>query len=190
MLSIIRTGLLTGLLGASPTWAQMPEESPEEKLEREELCRKALCREPTTIRVFLPGNEVLQILIPVPSPIVHQDGTVTVLSGEEVHIAFEFDGATLRNPRAVRKAADAKNTLSFRFFQEPTTGKSSLLVASTIDQPVKYDLAMMLTTDARKTSTCPVTPRLSIMEAWPHPIFQLLASNFRVIPPGGRMVCE
>lgn len=182
--------IVAGLLGASPTGAQVPEESAEEKKQREEFCRKALCRQPTTIRVALPDNGVFEVLLPVAYPIVFEDGTAIVFSGEEVHVAFEVDGATLRNPRAVKNAADAKHTLSFRFSQEPASGKSSLLVSTTIEQPVKYDLSMQLTSDARKTSACPVSARLGVMETWPHPILALTAKNFRILPPGSRLVCE
>jgi hypothetical protein len=100
------------------------------------------------------------------SPIVLPNGWVTILPGEEIHVAFDMDGNVLRNPRAVKRPPESQPILSFRFTQDPKTADTSLVVGSTVNRMIKYDLGMMLPDGAFKTSS-PVPPGKKI-EHWPH----------------------
>ena len=134
----------------------------------------------------------MQVVFEDATPIVLPNGWVTILPGEEVHIAFDLDGDVLGNPRAVRRPAKSQPTLSFRFSQDAETADTTLVVSSTVNRTIKFDLGMMLPDSQRfrKTSSCPVLAGQQSFENWPHPIFQLVAARFRVLPVGGAMACE
>ena len=138
------------------------------------------------------NRTIMEVRFEDVSPIVLSNGWVTILPGEEVHIAFDVDADVLRNPRAVRRPVESQPTLSFRFTQDPKTGDTSLVVGSTVNRMIKFDLGMMLPDSerVRKTSSCPVLAGNQSYEHWPHPIFQFVAARFRVLPPGGAMNCE
>jgi hypothetical protein len=177
---------------ATQCFGQALDSSPEAKKERAELCQKVLCRAPTTVRVLLKDRTIMEVPFEDVSPIVLPNGWVTILPGEEVHITFDVDGDVLRNPRAVRRSAESQPTVSFRFSQDPETGDTSLVVSSTVNRMIKFDLGMMLPDSerVRKTSSCPVLAGKQSYEHWPYPIFQLVAARFRVLPPSGAMKCE
>ena len=126
------------------------------------------------------------------TPIVLPNGWVTVLPGEEVHIAFDVENDMIRNPRAIKRPAESQHILSFHFSQDPETGESYLVVGSTVKHVIKFDLGMMLPESERirKTSSCPVLAGKKLYEHWPYPIFQLVAARFRVLAPGSPMNCE
>jgi hypothetical protein len=177
---------------ATQCFGQALDTSPEAKKERAELCQKVLCRAPTTVRLLLEDRTIMEVPFEDVSPIVLPNGWVTILPGEEVHIAFDLDREVLRNPRAVKRPAEAQPTVSFRFSQDSKTGDTSLVVGSTVNRMIKFDLGMMLPDSERirKTSSCPVLAGKQSYEHWPHPIFQFVAARFRVLAPGGAMKCE
>jgi hypothetical protein len=184
------TTFLAAFACAASCFAQTPMSETEARKELEALCQKVLCRQPTTVRVQLRDGKVLEVPFRLATPIVLLNGWVSVLPGEEVHVAFDVEGGELRNPRAVKKG-EAKNTLSFRFSQDDK-GDTLLVIDSTLEQAVKYDLGMMLPDSerVRKTSSCPVLGGKSSYEHWPHPIFQFVAARFRLLPAGSPMNCE
>jgi len=180
------------VLAVGPAWSQALDNSPEAKKAREKLCRQVLCRQPTTVKVLLKDKSILEVPFQDISPIVLPNGWVTVLPGEEIHIVFDVDGDSVRNPRAIAKATGAKNTLSFRFAQDSGSADSLLVVNSTFEHALKFDLGIMLPGSERvlKTSSCPVVGGSSGYEHWPHPVFQIVVARFRVLPPGSPMKCE
>jgi len=177
---------------ATQCFGQALDSSPEAKKERAKLCQKVLCRAPTNVRVPLKDGTVIEVPFEDVSPIVLQNGWVTILPGEEVHIALDVVGDVLRNPRAVKQPSEAPSTVSFRFTQDPSTGDTTLVVSSTLNRTIKFDLGMMLPDSERirKTSSCPVLAGQQSYEQWPHPIFQLVAARFRVLSSGAAMKCE
>ena len=182
---------LAGALGMS-CFAQALNDTPEARKNRNELCAKVLCRPPTTVRLVLEDGGIIEVPFQDRSPIVLPNGWVSVLSGEEVHIAVQFDRNAVGTPRAVRRPDATSGTLTFRLRQDPKTGHSELVVTSSLKQSVKYDLGMMLPDGDRilKTSSCPVRPGLQGIEHWPHPVFQLVVARFRSIPDGTEVPCE
>lgn len=177
---------------ATQCYGQALDDAPEARKARRELCQKVLCREPTTVRLLLNDGGIVEVPFEDVTPIVLPKGWVTVLPGEEVHIAFDVDGNKIRNPRAIRQPAESPYTLTFRFSQDPETGASFLVVGSTGDHVIKFDLGMMLPEDdgIRATSSCPVRARANLYEQWPHPVFQFVIARFRVLAPGSAMQCE
>ena len=126
------------------------------------------------------------------SPIVLPNGWVTVLPGEEIHVAFDVDEGKLNNPHAVNKPVESKPTLSFRFDQDADTADSMLRITSNSKHTVKFDLGMMLPDGEQilSTSSCPVQPGLRSYEHWSFPVFQLVAARFRLLAPDSAMACE
>lgn len=177
---------------ARPSPAQPIESGIESKEQLLEYCKQVLCRNPGMVRVQLKGGLVGEVMVDDPAPIVLPSGWVTVLPGEEIHIAFDVENDSLRNPRAIRAGDEAPARLHFRFLQHPGTGTTDLWVASTLRQPVKYDLWMMLPQSDRvvRTSTCPVSSDQKIIERWQHPVFQFFLSGFRTLAPGSALKCE
>jgi len=151
-----------------------------------------LCREPTIVRILLKDGRIMQVPFEDVSPIVLANGWVTILLAEEVHIAVDVTDGAVHNPRAIRRPDESQDTLSFRFSQDPKTGDSFLVVSSTVNQVIKFDLGMMLpgSERVRKTSSCPVPAREQLYEHWPYPILQFVAARFRVLPSGSPMNCE
>ncbi len=187
--------LIAGSIAISftvPCFGQAPDRDAEAEKARAELCQTVLCREPTTVQVVLKDGRVMEVPFHNASPIVLPNGWVTILPGEEAHVAFDLDGDVLRNPRALKQSAEAPNTLSFRFTQDPKSGDSFLVVTSRVDHVVKFNLGMMLPDSDRllKTSSCPIFARKQLYEHWPHPIFQIVAARFRILPPGSSTTCE
>ena len=61
-------------------------------------------------------------------------------------------------------------------------------------KPLKFDLFMLLLDGPeqrpRSTSSCPVQLGLEHYELWPHPIFTLLAMNFRFVEGSAARSCD
>jgi hypothetical protein len=179
-------------LFAGPCSAQPIESGIETREQLLEYCRKVLCRNPGKILVQLKGGFVGEVSLDDPTPIVLPTGWVTVLPDEEIHVAFDWEGDSIRNLRAVRAGDESPNRFSFRFVQQPGSGVTDLWVASTLRQPVKYDLWMMLPQTDRvvRTSTCPVSADQTMIERWQHPVFQFFLTGFRTLAPGSALKCE
>jgi hypothetical protein len=175
-----------------PCFAQALDESTVAKNAREELCRRVLCRPAMTVRVLLKDGMVMEVPYEDVSPIVLPNGWVTILPGEEIHIAFDVGDGALSNPQAVQQLAGSQPSLSFRFDQDAETGDSKLRITSTLKYTVKYDLGMMLpdSDDIFSTSSCPVQAGLKSYEHWGFPVFQFIAARFRVPGPESEMTCE
>src|SRR5262245_15557493 len=88
---------------ATQCFGQALDPSPDAKKERAALCRNGLCRAPMNVRVLLKDRTIMEVPCEDPSPIVLPNGWVTILPGEEVHIALDVVGDVLRNPRAVKQ---------------------------------------------------------------------------------------
>lgn len=181
--SALAAGAAAASIGAVDCLAQARDHEAEASRARAELCRKLLCRAPSTPRIHLKDGRVAVYRFAEPSPIVLPNGWVTVFPGEDVHIALHAEADRLGEPRAVAAPGDALARLSFRFKQDPESGDSYLEIESTLSQAVKFDLGMMLPDSEHfvKTSSCPVRAGARSVEHWPHPIFQLVAARFRIV---------
>ena len=177
---------------AAPCFGQSTDGDSAARMTREELCQKVLCREPSTVEVVLEDGRIMLIPFEDVSPIVLPNGWVTVLPGEDVHIAFDVMNGVIGNPRAITQPDASEHTLSFHFDQDAETAGSSLIVESTLDYAIKFDVGIMLPEDdkIRSTSSCPVLARKKTYERWPHPIFQIILARFRVLAPDSSMECK
>ena len=149
------------------------------------MCKKVLCRQPTPIRLRLKGGKAFETLFPQAMPIV-SGGLVTILAGETVLIEATLKDAVLVDLVAVPKVIHPERTLVFKLTQEAglADGLGMVLkVMSPFPGALKYRLGMMLPSSERvlKTSSCPVDKGKPVYESWPHPVFQLVAADFRIL---------
>lgn len=152
------------------------------------MCERVLCREPTPIQLKLPGGDSFQLTPERPTPIVAGD-RVTVYAGETVMVEATVGEGRLVNLKAVPAVADPARTLVFSLHQEPTMGDGTgmiLKVQNPFDKVIRYRLGLRLPSGAPavRTSACPVRAKAASFEAWPNPIFQIVATDFRIVEPG------
>jgi hypothetical protein len=113
---------------------------------------------------------------------------VTVYPGETVRIEATVQNKRLVNLTAVTEVIHPQRTLIFFLIQEPTIGNGTemiLKVESPFAGVLKYRLGMMLPTGDKlfKTSACPLHGGIAAYEHWRHPIFQIVAADFRFVDP-------
>ena len=116
-------------------------------------------------------------------PIVQGD-LVSIFPGETVYLAFDPGPKCPENLRSVEFAGISAYTITFKFTQEPklVDGVGMMLFVHNLSKRyIKYDLGMQLidSEDLFKTSSCPLMPEMITYESWPHPVFQLVMTNFR-----------
>ena len=164
--------------------------------EVEAVCEDVLCRERDPIRLKLANGELFEITLAARTPIAYGE-IVTMYPGETLFIEATPESGQLTNLTAVRAPIHPERTITFRFSQDPEMADGThmlLKVESPFHQALKYRLGMMYPTsdDLFNTSSCPVHAGRPVFEHWPHPIFQLVAIDFRLIPEGTREagVCE
>jgi hypothetical protein len=191
-----RIVVLCILASASLAQPSLGQSEAEVRAELEKLCQTVLCREPAPIRLQLPGGELFDMTPTSPTPIV-AGNLVTVYPGETVRIEAKVEADRLVGLTAVREVAHPERTLVFHLKQEPTIGDGTgmfLKVESPFAGVLKYRLGMMLPTgeDLLKTSACPLHGGKPVFEHWPHPIFQLVATDFRLVDPESKAAstCE
>jgi len=118
-----------------------------------------------------------------------------MLPGETINLLGRVEGDQITDLRVSELAAQPKNGIHFQFWQDTSMSNGSdmlLRVVSTFDRPVKFDLGMMTfeSDEILPTSSCPVYPGRTVLEHWPHAIFQLFVNNFRFIEESDTSVCE
>ncbi|MGH9895941.1 MAG: hypothetical protein ACREA0_28935, partial [bacterium] len=155
--------------------------------EVEALCRKMLCRTPSKTSLKLPDGESFEMNAGSPTPIV-SGGVVTVLPGETVYVEATVEAGRLVGLTAVPKLTHPEKTLVFRLRQDSAIGDGTgmiLEVASPFAEVLKYRLGMMLPrkNELVKTSACPLHRAKTVFEHWPHPIYQIVATDFRLVDP-------
>ncbi len=153
--------------------------------EVEALCKRIFCRQATPIRLRLKDGKVFETLLPQAMPIV-SGGLVTILAGETVLIEATLKNGALVDLVAVPKVIHPERTLVFKLTQEAGLAEGLgmvLKVMSPFPGALKYRLGMMLPSSDRvlKTSSCPVTKGRPVYESWPHPVFQLVATDFHIL---------
>jgi hypothetical protein len=100
--------------------------------------------------------------------------SVTIISSQISRITYERD--------------PAKGDVEFKFTQEesPNGPMMMLMTRNRLKYKLFFDALMTVPgkKDIYKTRVLPVEPSLSNFESWPHPIIQLVLTNFRVSEHG------
>ncbi len=148
-----------------------------------EYCKTHECRKDLKIHLKKPDGSYFDYQMELAQPIV-QDKTVSIFPGETIYIAFDPGEKGPENLRSVKSADGSTNTLTFKFTQEPELFDGvgmMLFINNPTKYSIEYDFGMMLidSEDLFETSSVPLMPGLSNFESWPHPIFQLIMTNFR-----------
>ena len=143
-----------------------------------DYCQTHDCRKNLKIRLKNPDGADFNFEMELAQPIV-QDNVISIFPGETFYIAFDLGEYGPENLRTVESTDNSTNTLKMSFAQESDAGMI-LFINNSSKRYIKYDLEMMLidSEDIYKTSSCPLMPEISNYESWPHPIFQLVMSNF------------
>jgi hypothetical protein len=157
-----------------------------------DICQRVLCRDPATVRVVLKDGSVKEMPSRAANPVVLADGAITVRQGEQVHIAVDLQGETVRGVRAMKLPTDAGDALSLRLRQDPTTRDSLLVVENGSDRMLKLDLGVVAPEGDRmgKTIACPVGAGKSLYQQWPQPVFQVVVTRIQVLPAGSATACQ
>lgn len=165
-----------------------PEPKPDP--EREAVCGRYVCRGATTVKLRLPGGELLSRSFDWFSPVV-QDGSVTVLPGEELFLEAEALGGKLAGLKAVAENRNPGRTLVLKFQQETEGLGMVLSVRNPFAQSLKYQL---IADDGNgkltETPSCPVRAGDTTYETWEQPVFQAILMDFRLLPMGQKPSCE
>jgi hypothetical protein len=176
------------LIGAAAlAQAAAAQSDAEIRAELEELCLIVHCRRPAPVSLKLPDGKSFEMTPISSTPIVTGD-LITVYSGETVWIEASIKAGRLVDLTAVPKISQPERTLMFQLKQEPAIGDGTnmiLKIKSPFAGVLKYRLGMMLPTGDNlfKTSACPLPSGITVMEHWPHPIFQIVATDFQFVDP-------
>lgn len=185
-------GFVAALLACLPipALAQTPAAELRAK-EIEQVCRTAHCREARTVRLRREDGSTFEAEVPR-LPIVLPNGWITVYPGEEIHVELDVAGEQIKGARAVAKPAHPQATLTFKLAQAPGSAETMLSVTHGFARTIKYSVGMMLPSGGQlyATSTCPVQAGLTAYEHWQHPVFQLVVTSVRFLPPGAALTCE
>lgn len=141
---------------------------------------------PIAISLHMPDGTTFTQTLPAPNPLVQYDH-VYLFPGQTLYIEAEVDGDKLVNLRMVPANAHPEKTLVLTFEQRETQGQYGMFLD--IHNPfmlwLKYHAAVVDADTAlgmlKQTSTCPVIPGSNASENWPHPIFQLVLSDFHFL---------
>lgn len=182
--------LALSLAGAAAGPAAAQDVDPVAELAR--ICAETRCHAPGTIRVNLEDGSIAEFEARHAWPIVH-DGFVAIFPGATLFLAGEIVDGKLVNLRAVDEPAAPAGVLKLRMYQEEGKADTFLHLTNYFPEFIKFRAAMMLPMEEalRVTSSCPVmSDGRHSYEHWPHPVFQLLLSEFLVVAGDGEIVCE
>lgn len=158
------------------------------------LCATKLegCRGPHTVRLLKEDGAVHEISFEIGVPVV-QGNLVTIFPGETIYLEADLEGDRVVRLRAVSEMVNPDRTMTFSFSQ--SEGETDMLfkASNPFPRPLKYRMGMeRLDRDGLlSTSSCPIVAGGSAYEFWPHPIFQLVLTDFRLLDEDGSgFVCE
>jgi hypothetical protein len=169
-----------------------------------QFCASNPCRGHTTVNLVNDDGTPYRLDLPIAQPVV-QPGFVSMYAGESIVLEADVKDGQLVNLRAVDQLDHPERSIQLRFFQDTTMQHGSdmiLFVQNGFAEALKYRLGIMRPSDnepppgqppiVRRTSTCPVLPGKVAYEHWPYAIFQLVATDFRLVDPNdsAAMACD
>ena len=186
-------GALTACATTSSGTAGQPEAAPSID-EFKHLCATELkgCRGPHTIRLLKEDGSIHEVSFDIGVPIVQGDDLVTVLPGETVYLEAEVDGDRVIRLRSVPEIVHPETTITISLSQSDGETDMFLVAKNPFPRALKYRMGMeRLDHDGLlSTSSCPVVGGGGAYETWPHPIFQIVITDFRFLEEGAGFVCE
>jgi len=117
-----------------------------------------------------------------------QGGGVTVKANNVAYAELTITDGKIVAVTPVDAIMNPEKTVTFEFSE--TENGTMLSVKNPFDQPIKYHINMVdYSGNFHKTSSCPVMAGGGAFESWPHPIPQLVVSNFRFLSDGQGFSC-
>ena len=142
-------------------------------------CQQVQCREAR--RMGLRIDDTTGYTFDVPHFPYAIDNLILVFPEEEFSVAGDVADGTLKNLHAAQPGEPALLDVSF----SQMDGKPGMFlnIKNNSDYVIKYSAYMVLPEKdgAFYTSSCPLRPNgFSVFEHWPHPIIQLVLTDFEV----------
>lgn len=121
---------------------------------------------------------------------VRSNNQITILADEKVYIEAVIKDNSFVSLQRVESTVDPNITLTLNFTKLEGGNGMVLSVKNPFDSSIKYNLDMVdFKGDLHQTSSCPVLPKLSVFETWPHPIPELRISNIHFMAESDSHVC-
>ena len=161
---------------------QKPNTQEGKNLSLEQVCIDNPCRKNIHISFRTDGNPVNET-IPLYWPRVFND-VISVLPGESFFVEAELINGKLTNLREVQENKNPEKTIVIEMSQMEGSIDMMLSLSNPFEGvALKFNMDMIdFRGEPHQTSSCPVMPKASIFEAWPHPIPELIIKNPKVIP--------
>jgi len=115
------------------------------------------------------------------------DGVVAIRPGETICLAFQEDASGITLTGVVESTSDVGAIMVLKAWSEGSD--VFLTVQNPFSKDIKYRAGMRLPGEerARKTSSCPVRSGIMTLEHWPHPIDEILLTDFHF---DTKRICE
>jgi hypothetical protein len=157
---------------------------PEAYEEFKKVCEQMPCRK--NVKISLKTQKGMFNFRAALFPPVVQETFITLIPGENLFVEATVQEDHLINLAVVKQVANPGRTISFEFHQTDELGDGThmvLMVKNPFEKHLRYRLGMMLPDGdtVYATTSCPVGPKIMIMEHWPHPIFQLIFTEMRLV---------
>ncbi len=192
-MNLIRTSLRTGLIAAllflhaNSSFAQ----STDSQVDVKELCKQVLCRTPN-FKLRLDNQDVFESDVETPLPVLVNNKLISVFPGETVFIEASVTGKEIKLERAVAINEHPERTLVFKFTQVDKQKDMMLEVSNPFPEVIKFKMGFMKVDSSKiyGTTSCPVPEKLSLLEHWPHPIFQILLTQAKILDKRDKRICN
>ena len=143
-------------------------------------CAIMRCR-PETPVLLVDGTTTYNYLAR-PTPYATPN-VIFVMPEDDFFVSADENGDTLSNFKYVDPPVEPKNVLHLQFAQKEFKGHHAMMltVRSFFSRDIVYHAVMEHPAhrESVKTSTCPLRPKITATELWPHPISLLLLRDFR-----------
>lgn len=117
-----------------------------------------------------------------------QDGIITIEPKDKVYAEVTVTNGRIAEVTQIESILSPEKTITFEFSE--TKHGTMLSVQNPFDQPIKYSINMVdYSGNFHKTSSCPVMAGGGAFESWPHPIPQIVISDFRFLEDGQGFTC-
>ncbi|SHF93286.1 hypothetical protein SAMN04487965_2992 [Microbulbifer donghaiensis] len=115
-------------------------------------------------------------------------GIITIKGQSKVYAEVTINEGKIVDVTQVESVLNPEKTVAFEFSE--TENGTMLSVKNPFELPIKYHINMVdYSGNFHKTSSCPVMAGGGAFESWPHPIPQLVISNFRFLGENQAFTC-
>ena len=115
-------------------------------------------------------------------------GVITIKPQNKVYAELTITDGEIVNVIQAESVLNPEKTVTFEFSE--TDHGTMLSVQNPFEQPIKYHINMVdFSGNFHQTSSCPVMAGGGAFESWPHPIPQLVVSNFRFLGDDQGFTC-